>query len=102
MAGAVFLPLNTGYTRDEVGYFVGNAERRSWSSASRPTAARAAPRRTRRGAALETLEADGGGSFAEPAAGLPERVRRRSTAARTTSPRSSTPPAPPAAPRARC
>ncbi|HEC71369.1 MAG TPA: malonyl-CoA synthase, partial [Roseobacter sp.] len=65
-AGLVFLPLNTGYTADEVSYFVENSgaalfvcqdHRRDEMSALAQTA----------GAVLETLDQDRGGSLAERA-----------------------------------
>jgi malonyl-CoA/methylmalonyl-CoA synthetase len=65
--GAVFLPLNTAYTADEVAYFTGNAEPRlilcdpARAAALAPVAAAA-------GARLETLEPAGGGSFGALAA----------------------------------
>ncbi len=68
--GAVFLPLNTAYTPDEVGYFAGNAEPRlllcepARAAALAPVAAAA-------GARLETLDAAGGGSFGALAAAQP-------------------------------
>ncbi|MFY0634294.1 MAG: malonyl-CoA synthase [Vannielia sp.] len=70
-AGFVFLPLNTGYTADEVSYFVENSAARllvcdpARAEALGPVAARF-------GAELRTLDATGEGSFAVSAAGLPE------------------------------
>jgi malonyl-CoA/methylmalonyl-CoA synthetase len=60
MAGAVFLPLNTAYTAPEVAYFVRDAEARLLicDPASAGALAGLAPR-------LETLGADGRGSFAD-------------------------------------
>jgi malonyl-CoA/methylmalonyl-CoA synthetase len=64
-AGAVFLPLNTAYTANEIAYFVGDAEpallvcRPDAEAELRPIAEKANSR-------LETLEADGnGGSWAK-------------------------------------
>ena len=60
-AGAVFLPLNTAYTANEIEYFVGDAEpallvcRPAAEAALRPIAEKANSR-------LETLEANGNGS----------------------------------------
>lgn len=69
-AGLVFLPLNTAYTADEVAYFVENSgagimlcDERAKSSLS-PIAARC-------GARLDTLNADGTGSFVQQAAVFP-------------------------------
>ncbi|MEL6594700.1 MAG: malonyl-CoA synthase [Pseudomonadota bacterium] len=69
-AGLVFLPLNTAYTADEVAYFVENSgagimlcDERAKSSLS-PIAARC-------GARLDTLNADGTGSFVQQAAAFP-------------------------------
>ncbi len=64
-AGAVYLPLNTAYTLNELGYFLGDAEpalvvcdplRRDGVAALAP------------GTAVETLGANGQGSFSEAAA----------------------------------
>jgi malonyl-CoA/methylmalonyl-CoA synthetase len=69
-AGIVFLPLNTGYTADEVHYFVENSGARillcdqSNRDALIPVAHAC-------GAILETLNDDGTGSFNEKAAQLP-------------------------------
>jgi malonyl-CoA/methylmalonyl-CoA synthetase len=72
-AGAVFLPLNTAYTPSEVGYFAGDA---------RPTVFVADPsRRDALGPSLaavphvETLSADGSGSFAALSAAQPDSWR---------------------------
>jgi malonyl-CoA/methylmalonyl-CoA synthetase len=60
-AGAVFLPLNTGYTGPELAYFLGDAEPRVF--VVDPTAAKAADavRREAGVAHLETLGASGAG-----------------------------------------
>ncbi len=69
-AGLVFLPLNTAYTADEVTYFVENSGAGivlgddNKRSALEPIAKSC-------GARLETLNADGSGSFADKAAGFP-------------------------------
>ena len=86
-AGVILLPLNTGYTIDEVEYFVGDSGASlllcdpGQEPALRPVAGRA-------GAELMTLGAAGTGTFPEAAAEQPE-------------PRCSIPPAPPGAPRGR-
>lgn len=66
-AGAVFLPLNTAYTPNEVDYFVENAGPRLvvCDPAVRDGIGAIAEKR---GAALATLDAHGKGSFAERAA----------------------------------
>ena len=63
-AGAVFLPLNTAYTRNEVGYFLDDAEPALFVCDS----ARAAEF-DGIDAQLMTLDGDGGGSLADAAAG---------------------------------
>lgn len=69
-AGLVFLPLNTAYTADEVAYFVQDSGARivlgddATRSALTPIAQRC-------GAQLETLNADGSGSFADKATTYP-------------------------------
>ncbi|MFD1704760.1 malonyl-CoA synthase [Methylopila henanensis] len=71
-AGAVYLPLNTGYTPAEIDYFLGDAEPAVFvvdPEAERALASVAA----RHGARLETLDADGQGSMAAAADGLPTR-----------------------------
>ncbi len=71
-AGGVFLPLNTAYTAEEIGYFLGNATPRLFlcdgakADALAPVAAAA-------GAQMLTLNGDGSGSFAAAAQGQPER-----------------------------
>ena len=66
-AGAVFLPLNTAYTRSEVGYFLDDAE---------PRVLVCQPHRTdefnQLDAQLLTLGADGGGSLGELAEPMPQ------------------------------
>jgi malonyl-CoA/methylmalonyl-CoA synthetase len=70
-AGAVYLPLNTAYTLNEVGYFLGDAE---------PSLVVCDPARrdgiaalvAGRGAAVETLDPKGEGSLSEAARGQPE------------------------------
>jgi len=66
-AGAVYLPLNTGYTGPELAYFLGDAEPRVFV-VDPAAAAKAEPIRREAGVAhLETLGADGRGSIAEAA-----------------------------------
>ena len=70
-AGVIFLPLNTAYTADEVSYFVENSGARLLlCDASRKNAL--APVAAICGAGLETLNADGTGSFAGKAAAMPD------------------------------
>src|SRR5699024_6384160 len=71
-AGAVFLPLNTGYTPAEIDYFIGDATPVVFvcdparADALTDAAARA-------GARIVTLDADGQGSLTDAAAGaLPD------------------------------
>ena len=101
-AGAVFLPLNTAYTTAELDYFVGDAEPSLLvcDPAKREALAGIAKAAARR--ALETLDAHGEGSLAEKAEAAPRPTSRMWRASRRTSPPSSTPPARPAARRARC
>jgi len=64
-SGVIFLPLNTAYTPAEVSYFVGDSGAKLVvADAGFDLAAVAAEH----GAVLETLNADGGGSFADRAA----------------------------------
>ncbi len=70
-AGMVFLPLNTAYTAKEIAYFVQDSGARvvlcdaAAAQALEPVA-------HANGAQLETLDADGGGSFARRARDLPQ------------------------------
>ena len=97
--GAVYLPLNTGYTLRELDYFFGDAEPRVIvCDPARESDVGGARRRAR---AVVTLDADGEGSLIEPARPT-QATWSRSPALATTSPRCSTPRAPPGAPRARC
>lgn len=65
--GAIFLPLNTAYTPDEVDYFLGNATPRIFlCDVTRANAL--APVAAKNRAALLTLNADGSGSLSEAAA----------------------------------
>lgn len=98
--GAVYLPLNTAYTLAELDYFFGDAEPRlivCAPGAKEGIAKHAADC----GAEVETLDEKGGGSLIDLARGkapdFPTPI-----AVRMTSPPSSTRPARPAGPRARC
>jgi len=62
--GAVFLPLNTAYTADELGYFLGDARPRLFLC-DPARAAGLAPVAAAHGASLMTLDGAGGGSFAD-------------------------------------
>jgi malonyl-CoA/methylmalonyl-CoA synthetase len=66
-AGAIFLPLNTAYTPNEVDYFVGNAEPRVvvCDGASHDALA---PIAEKAGARLLTLNGDGSGTLTDAAA----------------------------------
>ncbi len=70
-AGAVFVPLNTAYTPDEVDYFIENAEPRLVlvDPALAPVLG---PLAERHGARVLALGADGGGSLGAAARGQPE------------------------------
>jgi len=68
-AGAVYLPLNTAYTRHELDYFISDAE--PALVVCRPEL-REAIAGERPGIAVETLGADGQGSLTEQAAREPE------------------------------
>ncbi|MGC1504127.1 MAG: malonyl-CoA synthase [Sulfitobacter sp.] len=73
-AGIVFLPLNTAYTAEEVSYFVDNSGAGvllcddTNAEALKPVAKTC-------GAALETLNEDGSGTFSEKAAALPSHFK---------------------------
>lgn len=70
-AGVIFLPLNTGYTGDELAYFVGDSGARML--VCDPARAGAlAPMAETQGARLATLDATGGGTLAEAARGQPD------------------------------
>lgn len=70
-SGIVFLPLNTGYTADEIDYFVDNAGAKlvlcspDKYDALKPVA-------DRHSARLETMDGEGGGSFTEIAQNQPD------------------------------
>jgi malonyl-CoA/methylmalonyl-CoA synthetase len=70
-AGLVFLPLNTAYTADEVANFVENSGAGIVLCDDRKRDA-LAPIAKRCEAKLETLNADGSGSFSQQAASLPK------------------------------
>ena len=70
-AGLVFLPLNTAYTADEVAYFVENSGAGIVLCDDRKRDA-LAPIAKRCEAKLETLNADGSGSFSQQATSLPK------------------------------
>lgn len=71
--GAIFLPLNTAYTADEVDYFLGNATPRIFlcdpvrRGALEPVA-------DRHGVRVLTMGATGGGELADLAQGLPKTI----------------------------
>jgi len=71
--GAVFLPLNTAYTPDEVDYFLGNATPAVFLCDGTKEAA-LAPVAARHGATVLTLNADGSGSLTDHAAGQPQTI----------------------------
>ncbi|WP_112312160.1 malonate--CoA ligase [Pseudogemmobacter bohemicus] len=62
-AGAVFLPLNTAYAPEEIGYFLGDARPAVFLCDPADEAA-LAPLAEAAGARILTLDASGGGSFA--------------------------------------
>lgn len=68
-AGAIFLPLNTAYTVDELTYFIEDSGARM-VVCDPGGAAGLRPLTDRLGAALLTLGADGGGALAERATGM--------------------------------
>jgi malonyl-CoA/methylmalonyl-CoA synthetase len=78
-AGAIYLPLNTGYTLSELDYFLGDAEPAAMIC-DPASEAGLAPLAARSGAAVATLDAEGRGSLAdaadaaEPAGGVAERA----------------------------
>ena len=100
-AGAVYLPLNTAYTLNELEYFIADAE---------PSLVVCDPAKAdgigaiaaKVSAKVETLGRRRQGIADGRCRRRPSRIRHRRRAPTTISPRSSTPPAPPAAPRARC
>ncbi len=71
--GAVFVPLNTAYTADEVGYFLNNATPRVFVCDG-AKAGVMAPVATGAGARLVVLNADGSGELSDLAAGVADQV----------------------------
>ncbi len=69
--GAVFLPLNSAYTAEEIGYFLGDATPKVFVCDG-AKAAVLAPVAARSGARLVVLNADGSGELADLAAGAAE------------------------------
>jgi malonyl-CoA/methylmalonyl-CoA synthetase len=70
-AGAVYLPLNTGYTLAELDYFIGDAEPRLVVCDPTRREALGGVTRTRGVGALETLGVHGGGSLTDAIASAP-------------------------------
>ena len=64
-AGIVFIPLNTAYTSDEVGYFLGDAQPTMLVCSIEAAARLAAAGQGRDDLIVWTMEADGAGSFAD-------------------------------------
>ncbi|PIE10947.1 MAG: malonyl-CoA synthase [Rhodobacterales bacterium] len=71
-AGVVFLPLNTGYTTEELTYFIEDSGAKL-VVCDDARAAALTPLAERFGARLATLNADGSGSLSEAAAAQPDR-----------------------------
>ncbi len=71
--GAIYLPLNTAYTAEEVDYFLGNATPKIFLCDGARRAA-LEPVAARHGAAVLTLNADGTGTLSEAAAGQPAAI----------------------------
>ncbi len=69
-AGIVALPLNTGYTTDELTYFIENSGAKCVVCDSKSALA-LSPIAETLGARLETINADGAGTLAEQAAHMP-------------------------------
>ncbi len=72
--GAVYLPLNPDYTPSEVGYFLRDAEPELFVCRPETEAALARVHRDAGVRNVETLGADGEGTWTEGAAGLPEEL----------------------------
>jgi malonyl-CoA/methylmalonyl-CoA synthetase len=70
-AGVIFLPLNTAYTPEEVSYFVENSGARL-VLCDQAKHAGMVPVVKACGAKLATMNADGSGTFADVAAGMPD------------------------------
>lgn len=66
-SGAVYLPLNTGYTPAEIDYFIGDAEPRIFVCDAAAEAAMR-PIAEQHGASIETMSADGRGTLTSLAA----------------------------------
>ena len=71
--GAIFLPLNTGYTAGEVGYFLGNATPKVFLCDAARTA-ELGPVAAQHGAYILTLNADGSGSLPDAARSQPQTI----------------------------
>ena len=69
-AGLIFLPLNTAYTAKEISYFVNDSEASILLCDSKRAEVLGAIAITA-GAVLETMDADGKGSFTQKAIGMP-------------------------------
>jgi malonyl-CoA/methylmalonyl-CoA synthetase len=69
--GIIFLPLNTGYTPAELDYFIGNSGAKLVLATDRTQAA-LTPVVRGHGATLQTLNADGSGSFTDAARSHPD------------------------------
>ena len=93
-AGAVYLPLNTAYTLNELEYFIADAEP-SLVVCDPSKAEGIGAIAAKVGAKVETLGADGKGSLTDAAAKARRGIRDRRRAPTTISPRSSTRRAPP-------
>ena len=71
--GAIFLPLNTAYTAEEVDYFLGNATPKVFLCDPKRLD-ELAPVAARHGAAVLTLDAKGAGSLTDAAANQPDHI----------------------------
>ena len=100
-AGHVYLPLNTAYKSDEIGYFIGDAEPAVFVCAPKDFVWASKLAFAAGTSFVFTLGDDHSGSLLERATHFATATRRRRARA-TTSPRSSTRAAPPGAARARC
>lgn len=69
-AGVVFLPLNTGYTAAELGYFISDSGAKLFLSTKGGDGMPEVARKV--GAMFETLDDAGQGTFADKARGLPD------------------------------
>ena len=102
-AGHVYLPLNTAYKSDEIGYFLGNAEP-ACSSARRRTSPGSSKLAFAAGTALgvHASATTAAAACSSAPRHFPRPARAGASAAATTSPPSSTPAARPGAARGRC